>query len=306
MTIAPVDVTGTVRDWTGEPLAGVRIELQSGLPPATTVSTTTTRRDGGFQLARIIPDDYLLQVSRPGSSTLRQRLLRDGEWSQVEIVFPDTITVEGRIRHDGAGPIPFDASRINIMAFTVGDRSTRFSGVSSNMNGGQVRPDGTFTLTELAVPAQLLLRGGPQEWTLKTLRVDDIDVTYERAHVDRGATHAEFILTDQASDVIGLVTDEQSRPVANCTVVVFPANPDLRQYLRVFVRGVRPNQHGQFRLEQLPPADYLAIAMTGLRENVWADLVVLNRLWSNATPFRVDWGQQQVLQLELSPTPPGL
>lgn len=83
--------------------------------------------------------------------------------------------------------------------------------------------------------------------------------------------------------------------MAHCTVVVFPANPDLRDQLRTFVHGVQPNQHGQFRVEGLPPADYLAIAATGLRENAWADPEVLNRLWSDATPFRIDEGEQEML-----------
>ena len=88
--------------------------------------------------------------------------------------------------------------------------------------------------------------------------------------------------------------------------MVFPANIDLRRWGGQFLRGVRPRQDGRFLIEMLPPADYLAIAVAGLPENAWVDPYVLDRLWSEATPFRLDHGAQQVLQLELSPTPAGL
>ena len=65
----------------------------------------------------------------------------------------------------------------------------------------------------------------------------------------------------------------------------------------------RPAGAGQFKIERLPPTDYLAIAVAGLPENGWVDLYVLSRLWAAATPFHLDEGEQQVLQLELSPHP---
>ena len=54
----------------------------------------------------------------------------------------------------------------------------------------------------------------------------------------------------------------------------------------------------------LPPADYLAIAVELLPAYAWRDPEVLERLWPLATPFRLDEGEQQALNLRLAQTPP--
>ena len=310
MTVEPVELTGVVLDSTGVALEGVRINLQWRASPPATVGMTTSDAKGEFHLTGIIPDDYLLTVEQATRGRLQRPLERDEAWSGLEIRFPGTTTVDGRIRHDGVGPLPFDPTRIGIMAFTVLDRSAFISGqVSSNMGGAQVRPDGTFTIENLAVPAQLMLRGAPQDWATKELRVDGVVVTHERTHVRGDATEIEFIVTDQVTEVVGVVTDEDGRTVADCTVVVFPASPDLRDRIAgpdAFVRGIRPNQAGRFSITRLPPTDYLAIAVAGLRENAWTDPEVLNRLWSDATPFRIEHAEHHVLRLDLSPKPSGL
>lgn len=307
MTAEPVALTGIVLDPTGTVLEGARITLHSGLRATATVGATTSDANGAFRLAGIIPADYVLAVAHSTRGQLRRPLNRTDAWSDVEIRFPGTITVEGRITYDGTGPLPFETGRLGVMAFTTVDGDLFFRGqISSNMSGAQVEPDGAFTLAELAVPAQLSVRGAPRGWAVKAIRVDGVDVTYERPQIRQGTTSVEITLTDRLTELTGLVTDEAGRPVASCTVVVFPANPDLRGQLRVLVRGVRPNQHGQFRVEGLPPADYLAIAVAGLRKNAWTDPEVLNRLWSGATPFRADDGEPEALQLRVGPAPRGL
>ena len=52
--------------------------------------------------------------------------------------------------------------------------------------------DGTFVLERLVVPARLGLRSMPSGWTIKEVRVDGVDVTYEHLQVRNGAAHVEI------------------------------------------------------------------------------------------------------------------
>ena len=78
------------------------------------------------------------------------------------------------------------------------------------------------------------------------------------------------------------------------------------------MRQVRADQNGEYRIEGLPPADYLAIAVESLppiartdgRPSLPPEAEMLDRLWSQATPFRLDEGEQQALNLRLARTPP--
>ncbi len=81
-----------------------------------------------------------------------------------------------------------------------------------------------------------------------------------------------------------------------------------------FVQRVRADQNGAYRIEGLPPANYLAVAIQPLPPNprdvrqrpLPPDAELLELLWPQATPFRLDEGEQQVFNLRLARTPPGL
>ena len=81
-----------------------------------------------------------------------------------------------------------------------------------------------------------------------------------------------------------------------------------------FVRRVRADPGGRYHIERLPPADYLALALEPLPSTARGigqrpappGPELLERLWSQATPFQLADGEQQVLNLSLARTPPGL
>ncbi|MDP6581841.1 MAG: hypothetical protein QF681_14400 [Vicinamibacterales bacterium] len=72
------------------------------------------------------------------------------------------------------------------------------------------------------------------------------------------------------------------------------------------MRSVHAAQGGNYRIDGLPPADYLAIAVDSLPRFAATSPEVLERLWPQATPFRLDDGEQQLLNLRLARTPAGL
>jgi hypothetical protein len=63
---------------------------------------------------------------------------------------------------------------------------------------------------------------------------------------------------------------------------------------------------GQFRIETVPPGNYLAVAVAGLPMNAWTHPGVLSHLQATAEPLRVDEGQRLTIAIRASPTPDGL
>jgi len=118
-----------------------------------------------------------------------------------------------------------------------------------------------------------------------------------------------FAQTDEAipvASVLGSVTDDRGRGAADYTVVIFPENRDRLLPPSPFVRNVRSAPGGNYRIDGLPPADYLAIAVDSLAQFAATSPEVLERLLPQATPFRLDEGEQQALNLRLARTPVGL
>src|SRR5439155_1279648 len=121
-----------------------------------------------------------------------------------------------------------------------------------------------------------------------------------------GRRHVEVVLTDHVSAVSGVVVDRDGRALPNHSVVVFPANPARWHASSRFILAAQSNNLGQFRIEAVPPGEYLAVAVAGLPMNAWTNRDVLSRLQADAERLRVAEGQRLTIAIRASPMPDGL
>lgn len=87
---------------------------------------------------------------------------------------------------------------------------------------------------------------------------------------------------------------------AALAVVVFPEDPTKWTAQSRHLATVRPDQNGQFRLETLPPADYLAIAVEYLEDGDSGGPEFLNRVRDMATRFTLGEAESKSLSLKLA------
>jgi hypothetical protein len=166
-----------------------------------------------------------------------------------------------------------------------------------------VQADGSFSMQSPGGSSSLQISDLPSNWTVKAIRLDGSDITDQATDFGDGVRRqVEVVLTDRVSQIMGVVTDRSSRVVSNYTVVVFPEDTNRWRPPSRLVRGVRSGQDGQYRIAELPPADYRAIAVESLPWNAWTDPKVLDRLWSLSTPLHLGEGEQRTVNLQLSPT----
>ena len=103
----------------------------------------------------------------------------------------------------------------------------------------------------------MLLRvaGADRPWTLKAVTLDGEDIT--DTPMDwagkGGVKGLRIVLTDKLTNVSGRVIDARGRPLKDYAVIVQPAEPKAGVVATRYLRVVRPDQSGSFRVTGLPP-----------------------------------------------------
>ena len=118
-----------------------------------------------------------------------------------------------------------------------------------------------------------------------------------------GTRQLQVVLTEQISSVSGLVVDRNGRTLPGYSVVVFADDERRWTPNSRFVMAAQSSQAGQFRLKDVPPGDYLAVAVPNLPFRAWTNTDVLLRLQSIATKLKVNDGEQKTISIRASPAP---
>jgi hypothetical protein len=140
----------------------------------------------------------------------------------------------------------------------------------------------------------------PAPWTLESVTLAGLDVTDAAFNVGESDVNDLVItFTDRPASVTGSVIGN----VAEATVFMFPANRtrwvDARAGSRTF-RVMRPATSGAYTLANVPPGDYLILAIRDEDAGDWPDQQFLARLAGVATTVKVVANQVTSLPLKVS------
>jgi hypothetical protein len=167
------------------------------------------------------------------------------------------------------------------------------------MTGGQ----GTFRVM-FSGRAHLEVAGLPDTWAVKSILVDGEDMTDQPIDFSNGRNpDVRIVLTDRVTDVTGTIDaagaarDSERR---DYTVVVFPQDEAKWRYPSRYLRTVRSDDQGGFRIRGLPPHErYLAVAMDFLEDGEGNDPELLERIKDRATAFSLAEGERKAIELRL-------
>ncbi|HEX6214930.1 MAG TPA: carboxypeptidase-like regulatory domain-containing protein, partial [Vicinamibacterales bacterium] len=110
----------------------------------------------------------------------------------------------------------------------------------------------------------------------------------------------QIVFSQKTTDLAGAVTDDRNRPVLDATVIVFPANRERWTFQSRYVRTMRPDTNGRFSIKNLPPEDYLIIAVQNLEPGQASDPEFLTRAREEARPFSLVEGETKAVDIRLS------
>ena len=306
-------LSGRVITSLGEPLGGAFVGLtQDGGVPVAGVGApgARTRGDGSFTISDVTPGRYRIMArsGRGGRGRVAERdsefgvyvvTVMGGDIENLVLTTAPGASAFGTIAI-GAGAQPtFDAKSVTIDAVPLDSTLGPIGGSAR----ARVDDDWSFEIPGLWGAQLIRASGLPTGWVLQEARLGGRDVTDEP--VDFGevdpALRLEVVLTSQSTEVTGHVADDQGT-IADYTVILFADDPNRWGYRSRFVAAARPSDDGSFTIRNLPPARYLAIALTFVERDAWVDPEFLARLRLSARPFDLAAGGTVALDLELSET----
>ena len=326
-------ISGKAAGSDGKPMANAMVMLIPTMKEAIGMmpgGTSRTDKDGNFNLSGVAPGEYSLQVqslaammnaasqamsmiggeSAP-SAAPSQPMEREFATATVSVAGEDIAGLivtgtrgakaSGRIVFEG-GQKPESLTSIRLIAGPTDPdniaASASIFGMSTVKEGEAFEIDGLVggRVFRFAVP--------PKGWFLKRITHQGEDVTDKGYDFKPGedVEGFEIVLTNRSQTVTGGVTNDKGEPVKEYTVVVFPE--DQARWGTVlgsrWRSSARPDQQGHFKVSDLPPGAYLAIAVEYVADGEWMDPEWLARAARKATKFTLEEGATKTLELKIS------
>lgn len=291
-----VRVLGSVVTSTGAPAAGLSVSLRSASAEWVEArSAGTMASDGQFVFNRVAPGRYWLDVAGSdgrGELASVPIFVDEEELSGVTIVTAPGTTIRGRVTF--AGPTPGPAAFRLKAAPVEGTGAMRRHGDS-----GGIAANGDFELTN--VGGRVLISSDADGWIVTSVTVDGEERVDEPFDVTGRGTIAEVrvVVTSRASSIVGRVTDDRQRPLANHAAVVMRL--ERTGLVRHRIRVVRTGADGRFAIDGLRGGTYVAGAVAGIEANYHFSPDFQERLRQSGQRFTL--GDGEALTLELQPTP---
>ena len=296
-------IQGTVIGADGQP-ATPRTNISLAQPGGG--STGTSLRPGGrFSFQAQPPGDYQLTVVQSDEATglpveyasMRVTLSDATPDDDLVVTMKPAATVAGRVAFDGQPP---QLARDGL--------SIRPEGTTPTLNvyrrAATVAADLTFTLRGAAGEVVLRPVGLPTGWLLKSVMLDDRDITdVPHEFKDTDSNHLTVVLTTRYTELKGSITNDDGSPGAGAQIVFF--SEDKKTWFPRSRRvGLLFSVAGRFQC-RLPPGSYYLVALPRSRalveRNGVLDPKLLESLIADAT--RVFIGENESRQVDLKVLP---
>jgi hypothetical protein len=211
----------------------------------------------------------------------------------------------GRVVFDGGSP-PSPADLAKMTVALLGPLSANCMSVGSTSVGCQfptpvpvaVRGDGSFEIVGVPPASYRLDVGVPPElksrWWFRRGVVADHDVFDSAFDVGAEEDISNVVLTmsDQHTELSGRLQSSSGVAAPEFFIVAMPANPALRAPESRRVQRTRPAIDGQFSFADLPPGDYLIVALTDIDADDFSRLDFLNEIAAGGVKVTVRTGER--------------
>jgi len=297
-------ITGTAVDSQGRPMMGMVMAMPRGDqamvmfgPPG------QIKADGSFVLGGLAPGRYMLQVrggmGGDGESAYLDITLSGDDVTGLRLVGSKPSVVTGRVLVDPAAAQALRPSALRLMLQPVQTDMMMMGG----MPPGAVNDDLTFEIKAQPGKSRVALVGQMPGWSIRAVRYRGIDVTDSGIEFrpSEDVADIEVELTNRVTDVSGLVTNTKGEAVRDYSIVVFPQDRDKWTPNSRYMKTTRPDQDGRYKINGVPPGEYLVIALDYLDTNEWNDPEFLDKIRSKATSFSVNEGETKSVDLRITP-----
>jgi uncharacterized protein (DUF2141 family) len=243
--------------------------------------------DGTFSINNVPPGRYTLRARSNGNdvplSASQLLAVAGSDLANVGVVLATGGTLSGTVAFESTQtPVPGDLTQIRI-----GAPSTDSSDFGPNPNA-RVDKNGAFTLDGVSAgPHVIRPNGGAalRGWALKSVTMGGRDITDTPIDVrsNQRSDNITLTFTDRLTEIDGTVTDDQSVPVTEFTVLAFSTDASLWRPQSRQIMTARPDQTGMFRIRGLPAGEYYLATVDPAEQGEWFEPAYLDQHRQNAT-----------------------
>ncbi len=302
-------VGGMVFGPDGSPARGTQVLLTSaevmGRTPGSTLAGRVDRV-GYFEVTNVPPGRYLVQARegrgrRDGAQVFAsQEITVNGQdISDLTMMLRHGAVIRGTLTFDGTQmPDPSDLERLRVTTSPL--NPTPFEQRGGADAGVEV--DGSFVLSDIGGGPRLIrMNRLPDGLQLKAVYVEGRDVIDTPRDFAAGQTLSgvTLVLTDQITELAGMVHDHRGDAVTEFTVIAFPTDERLWQPQSRYIMASRPDQNAQYRMRGLPPGDYLLSVVEVVQQGEWFDPRFLDDLRRRAAHVTLRDGEHKSVNLGL-------
>jgi hypothetical protein len=306
-------VSGAVRRQDGGAIGDVTVRLAraGGLDPDDRNLIRRIGRSGRFEFSGVPEGSYWLVAhgtaagAEPGSREA-QRF-----WAFSEITLPGDrpvvttlelapgVDISGRVDlHAVDGVEPIDRSQVLVSLWGVNARTDALLSLHSLRPA--IAPNGSLTIRGVP-PGRYMLRAWRQPWLLGSA-VDahghPIDQPFD-VSPDHDLSRVTLTLVDRQAGIAGTVFDDQSQPIGDQQLLVFPADPELWHLSALRTQVARTGPDGRFSIGGLVAGEYLLAAIGDVPRDEWFSTPLLARARQDAVPFAVTAGEAATQDLRI-------
>jgi protocatechuate 3,4-dioxygenase beta subunit len=211
--------------------------------------------------------------------------------TNVVLTLQPGVPVTGRITFDGTTQQPpTDLTRMRVSLQPI--PSPGSSGEMLMPAPGRVEADGRFTITSV-IPGRYRLTGSGAGagWVLGSSMIEGQDSLDFPVEVKSAVTGAMLTFVDRQSELSGTITNDQSQPVPDYTLILYPADQRYRTPQSRRIQTSRPATDGRFTFRNVPPGDYRLAPVLDPEPGVWFDPGFLQQLDNGA--IRISIGEAE-------------
>jgi len=216
--------------------------------------------------------------------------------ANVVITLQPGVPVSGRIVFDGASaqPAALTSMRVSLAPIPSGERE-----ISSGATG-RVDAEGRFTISSV-IPGRYRLgaSGAGPGWVVASSMLDGQDAFDFPVDVRGASGGATVTLTDRPSELSGLITNSQSQPVLDYTLILYPAEQRYRVPFSRRILSVRPATDGRYTFRNIPAGDYRLVPVLDPEPGVVYDPAFLQQLDGGAISVTVAAGEKKEQSLRI-------
>jgi hypothetical protein len=243
--------------------------------------------DGSFTISNVPPGRYTLRARSNDSevplSASQPLAVSGGDLPNVSVMLAAGGSVTGTILFEPTqASVPGDLTQIRVAA-----PSTELSDLGPNPNA-RVDKAGAFTLDGVPAGPHLIRPNGGgalRGWTLKSVVLDGRDITDTPMEVKSGQriSNVTLTFTDRLTEINGSVSDDQSVPVTEFTVLAFSTDASLWRAQSRQIMTARPDQTGTFKIRGLPAGEYFMATVDPAEQGEWFEPAYLDAHRQGAT-----------------------